>query len=445
VGVTSVSVVAVGAAGTTNSNNFAVGAGAQVSANLSVTPLETLYVEVGIGGGAGASLDGGSGGGESDLRTCSVSASGCPALGGPQDPRLIVAGGGGGAGAFGGGGAGGAGGVGSGSTCNAGGNGGNGQAGNTGFYGAGGQCSSGGGGGAASGAGGTAGSSGTAGVGGHGGAGASSFGGGGGGGGTSGTGNSGGGGGGSSYGPSDSVFSAASGPASVTISYSAPDALLTSSSALVFTSQDQGTVSPSQTVTVQNDGSDPQEYVLTSNGCLGPLAVGSSCSVGVSFVPQEQGARGAVLEIASNDPGSPVTVTLSGTGGSLPQGPTGATGATGATGPAGESGGNGKIELVTCTKIKKHEKTVKKCVTRLVTGTVKFTTMIRARRSRFRVELARGRTLYARGIVADGRVVMQAAHALTAGTYTLMLWSDSSAHGKVQRVPVTIASAALGA
>jgi hypothetical protein len=39
VGVTSVSVVAVGAAGTTNSNNYAVGAGAQVSANLSVTPL----------------------------------------------------------------------------------------------------------------------------------------------------------------------------------------------------------------------------------------------------------------------------------------------------------------------------------------------------------------------------------------------------------------------
>ena len=265
VGVTSVSVVAVGAGGTTHANGFAPGAGGQVSADLSVTPLETLYVEVGIGGGAGASIDGGAGGGESDVRTCSVTASGCPALGGPQDPRLIVAGGGGGAGAFGGGGAGGAGGVGSGSPCNPGGNGGDGDGGNIGLHGTGGQCSSGGAGGAGS-SGGTAGSSGTAGAGGAGGAGASSYGGGGGGagyfgggggGGTGGSGNSGGGGGGSSYGPSDAVFTTASGAASVNDQLSAPEALLTSSSSPVFATQAQGTVSPPQTVTVQNEGSAP--------------------------------------------------------------------------------------------------------------------------------------------------------------------------------------------
>src|SRR5579862_4104458 len=100
--VSSIHVVAVGAGG--GSTLGGRGApGAQVTADLSVKPGSTLYAEVDIGGGPGGA-NGAGGGGESDLRSCSIAAQNCPPLGTPFDPRLIVAGGGGGAGAAGGGG-----------------------------------------------------------------------------------------------------------------------------------------------------------------------------------------------------------------------------------------------------------------------------------------------------------------------------------------------------
>jgi hypothetical protein len=229
--------------------------------------------------------------------------------------------------------------------CNPGANGGDRDGGEIGDFGSGGGCSSGGAGGAGSSSGGVAGSAGTAGSGGPGGGSGSIYGGGGGGGGYyggggggyyggggggsagTGAGNSAGGGGGSSYGPSDSVFTTASVAASVAISYSVPSAQM--SSGLTFTTQPQSTVSPSQTVTVSNTGgapldvtgvtfagTDPGDYLVTFNGCLGPVAVGDSCSIGVSFAPRGQGTRSATLKIASNDPASPETVSLSGTGGS---------------------------------------------------------------------------------------------------------------------------------
>jgi Glycine rich protein len=112
-GVTSIHVVAVGAAG----GNFAFttgGLGAEASADIAVTPGEALYLEVGgaggngnsngtapaggfNGGGAGGGLEGGgegsgaAGGGASDVRTITRGQSG--SLG----SRLIVAAGGGGA------------------------------------------------------------------------------------------------------------------------------------------------------------------------------------------------------------------------------------------------------------------------------------------------------------------------------------------------------------
>jgi hypothetical protein len=106
-GVTSVHVVASGGAGGRSLGGWG-GRGAQVSSDLSVTPTSTVFVEVGIGGGAGGVSSGG-GGGESDVRTCSIADSSCPAVGSAQNPRLVVAGGGGGAGGAGGGGNGGAG------------------------------------------------------------------------------------------------------------------------------------------------------------------------------------------------------------------------------------------------------------------------------------------------------------------------------------------------
>jgi uncharacterized repeat protein (TIGR01451 family) len=227
-GVSSVHVVATGAIGGTTFIGDG-GVGAQVTSDLAVTPGATLFVEVDLGGGA-SSGNGASGGGESDVRTCSASAS-CGTLGTAQDPRLIVAGGGGGGGRGGGAGNGGNAGSGPGGTCTAGADG---TAGNfVGFPfsdggGLGGGCTAGGlgGTGGANGTDGTAGAGGTGGGGnGGGGGGAGYFGGGGGAGSGNGIGSGGGGGGGSSFGPAGSVFVAApesTGP-SVVISYTAPD------------------------------------------------------------------------------------------------------------------------------------------------------------------------------------------------------------------------------
>ena len=53
-----------------------------------------------------------------------------------------------------------------------------------------------------------------------------------------------------------------------------------------------------------------------TNTCGSSLAAGASCTVNVTFTPTASGARTGTLSIASNAPGSPATVALSGTGGS---------------------------------------------------------------------------------------------------------------------------------
>jgi Glycine rich protein len=107
-GVSTIHVVATGAPGAEGFMGGTEGAGAQVSGDLTVTPGDTLYVNVGgtptggdcfpnvacIGGfnGGGSSSFGGGGGGASDVREVSRAEAG--SLG----SRLIVAGGGGGSG-----------------------------------------------------------------------------------------------------------------------------------------------------------------------------------------------------------------------------------------------------------------------------------------------------------------------------------------------------------
>ncbi|GHK03709.1 hypothetical protein ACWEWI_19355 [Streptomyces sp. NPDC003753] len=234
-GVTSIHVVTDGAAGASSSG--AGGAGAQVTADVPVTPGSTLYVEVGVGGGPGGTTRGGAGGGESDLRTCSATSSGCMLTGDSADPRWLVGAGGGG----GGGGnqslSGGAGGVGL-AYCNPGTDGtGTGGAG----PGTGGTCTSGGTGGGGSAGSPSNGGSGTPGAGGSGGNFSFAAGGGGGGagfwgggGGGTGTNAGAGGGGGSSF-----AFASASnvstvanptGTPSVTISYTSPPSIVTTPS-----------------------------------------------------------------------------------------------------------------------------------------------------------------------------------------------------------------------
>src|SRR5271165_5938970 len=100
-GVSSVQVLAVGESGGSTAGYFPIvasaagGAAAQVTSDLSVTPGEALYVEVGGGGfdGGGAGGGGGALGGDaSDVRASPRAAGLSP------DTRLLVAGGGGGAG-----------------------------------------------------------------------------------------------------------------------------------------------------------------------------------------------------------------------------------------------------------------------------------------------------------------------------------------------------------
>ena len=392
-GVDSVQVDALGAAGGTGRQGAPGGMGGAAGAPVSVRPGDVLYIEVGgvghrgaggwNGGGDGATEFGGGGGGESDVRTISCR-SGCPGSSASLDSRLVIAAGGGGGGAPGtvvstalagvGGAAGSAGG--------------NAQQGG-GSGGAPGTLSNPGGGGAA-GIGtfsrpGLPGQAGTLGQGGSGSgtpaAGQIGFGGGGGagfyGGGGGGSGpdvtdaephlGGGGGGGGASYAPGGTTGLAAAGTAaSVTITYMLPAASVSPQS-LSFAPQPQATLSPSQPVTVTNTGgsplrvtgltftgSDPGDFVINSDDCRGAaIDPGTTCTVNVSFAPQAQGSRTATLNVKSNDPLTPATLALSGTGSQPaagaqgptgatgPQGPTGATGSQGSSGPAGPRGPTG--------------------------------------------------------------------------------------------------------
>ena len=396
-GVSSIGVTAVGGKGGAGATSFFGGAGgagafgAVVTGQLAVTPGQVLYLEVGGngqappnldfagaggfnggGGGAaiGASSASGGGGGASDLRTCPRASVSCT-LGTASDPRLLVAagGGGGGAGFSVAGGAGGAAGpvpapgAKGANTADAGGGGGAG--------GTGGSLAAGGTGGAAgtpflAGVPASPGTDGSVGQGGAGavnqdsqapggGGGGGWYGGGGGGSGAfSGSGTIGGGGGGGAGGsfasPGATVAQDSTGTPSITISYVAPSqAAQVSPAALTFGTQPQSTIGAQKAVTFTNiggaqllltgltfSGSNPQDYLVTSNACLGPLGPGASCTVGVSFAPQAQGPSTASLQIASTDPKGPASVSLSGAGGALPERAARSDGAARAAGPGGQ-------------------------------------------------------------------------------------------------------------
>jgi hypothetical protein len=262
------------------------------------------------------------------------------------------------------------------------------------------------------------------------------------------------------------VFTTAATPASVAISYLAPTAGAAPSS-LVFATQPQSTLSAPQTVTLTNTGgnelfvygltfagADRQDFLIASNGCLGPIAAGEACTIGVSFAPQEQGASSASLVIASNDPNSPTSVSLSGTGGQLPTGPTGpagqtgqtgATGATGgtgqpgATGPQGPRGPAGQIELVLCQAVTTHkEGHIKKCSTRLVSGVIRFQLD-----SDDLVTVVRGHVVFATGVqvtLGHGRtqLMLTPSRRLVRGRYTLTLRTYHGDGRVLKRTTMTI-------
>ena len=63
-------------------------------------------------------------------------------------------------------------------------------------------------------------------------------------------------------------------------------------------------------------GADKSQYVIASNNCSGQVvAPGGSCAVAVKFKPSSTGAHDAAsLVVSSDDPGSPDTFALQGSG-----------------------------------------------------------------------------------------------------------------------------------
>ena len=114
----------------------------------------------------------------------------------------------------------------------------------------------------------------------------------------------------------------------------------------------QGTVSPSQSVTLTNNGSSSllvtgfafsgtngDDFLIGSDTCRGLIPTGGTCAFTVRFAPQGQGSRSATVTVLTNAFAF-TTVTLTGTGGLIV-----GTGATGATGPTGPPGADGRTIL----------------------------------------------------------------------------------------------------
>jgi len=119
-----------------------------------------------------------------------------------------------------------------------------------------------------------------------------------------------------------SIVSLLNGSASSTIS--GPDATL-SPTTLTFATQLVGTSSAAQSVTLSNygtvtlgitsvgfTGADPGDFAQTK-ACGSSVAPGASCTISVTFKPTQGGSRTAMLSITDNAPGSPQSVTLTGT------------------------------------------------------------------------------------------------------------------------------------
>jgi hypothetical protein len=102
---------------------------------------------------------------------------------------------------------------------------------------------------------------------------------------------------------------------------SGPNATLSPAS-IAFGTQLVNTTSPAQSVTLTNNGT--AVLAITSivtngdfgqtNTCGSSLAILASCTITVTFAPKQQGNRAGTLSVKDNAPGSPQTVSLSGTG-----------------------------------------------------------------------------------------------------------------------------------
>lgn len=109
-------------------------------------------------------------------------------------------------------------------------------------------------------------------------------------------------------------------------SAAAAPAVSLSPASLAFTSQEIGTTSAAQTVTLTNTGTGALTLsgvaasapFVQTNGCGASVAAGASCTIQVSFAPTATGAASGTLSLTDNASGSPQSVTLTGTGTPVP-------------------------------------------------------------------------------------------------------------------------------
>ncbi len=91
---------------------------------------------------------------------------------------------------------------------------------------------------------------------------------------------------------------------------------------LTFRSQTVGTISATQVVALTSTGDDGLKITqiavsgdfAQTNNCPASLLAGNSCQISVAFTPTAIGNRVGTLSVVDNAPGSPQTVSLSGTG-----------------------------------------------------------------------------------------------------------------------------------
>jgi hypothetical protein len=101
-----------------------------------------------------------------------------------------------------------------------------------------------------------------------------------------------------------------------------------SASSLTFSSQDVGTTSPAQTLTLTNYGTATLNVTnitatgdfAETNNCGTSLASAASCPINVSFTPSTTGTLSGTLSLIDNALDSPQSITLSGTGACVPPG-----------------------------------------------------------------------------------------------------------------------------
>lgn len=110
-----------------------------------------------------------------------------------------------------------------------------------------------------------------------------------------------------------------------------------SASTATFGRQAQATLSPSQAITVTNDGAaplridgvrlsgaHPGDFLADRGTCVGTVAPSATCTLSVPFAPQATGTRTAQLGLTGHVVNAATaTVALTGSGGALPTGPAG--------------------------------------------------------------------------------------------------------------------------